>query len=171
MIAIVTALCSNGVIGNNGDLVCRIKNDMKRFKNITMGHTVVMGYNTYVSLPNQKPLEGRRNIILSTRLKKEYPPEGFEVANDVDEVLRMTLSDDFVFIIGGAKVYAAFMSFVERMFVTYIDCDFEGDAHFPDILSDEWEMVRAIEIEDDPTVAFTYHFLEYRRLQQMQKLL
>ena len=159
--AIIAAISSNGVIGDKGGLVWHIKKDMECFKHITSGHTVVMGYNTYMSLPCQRPLKNRRNIILTSRLNDA--PDGFEVAHSVDEVIEMTKDDGPVFIIGGGKVYEQFLPLVDFMFITYIDRDFVGDTMFPDFDKDEWELVRSQEIEDDPEVDFTYYFLDYRR--------
>lgn len=158
---IVAAMSSNGVIGNGGNLIWHIKNDMEMFKEITMGHTVVMGYNTYLTLPGKKPLSGRRNIILSSRLVE--PPHGFEIASSIDDVIDMTKDDGIVFIIGGGKVYEQFLPIVDYMFITYIDCEFNGDTRFPEYNIDDWEVVKSIEIPDDPTVDFVYYFLDIRR--------
>jgi dihydrofolate reductase len=163
-ISIIVAMSSNGVIGDKGGLLWHIKKDMESFKQITMGHTVVMGYNTYMSLPKQKPLKGRRNIILSSRLKDA--PEGFEVAHHIEEVLDMIKNDDQTFVIGGGKVYEQFMDLASFMFVTYVDKEFYGDTVFPEFDRDEWELVRSQEIDDDPAVDFTYYFLDFRRKQE-----
>lgn len=162
MIALIAAMCSNGVIGNDGNLVCRFRRDMEHFKMLTIGNTVVMGYNTYMSLPSQKPLKGRRNIILSRRLDTSSVPEGFELATSVEDVLEMTKGEHMVFIIGGGKVYSEFMPYAERMFLTYIDKDFDGDTYFPEF-GDEWILYKSFEIEDDPDVDFTYYFNYYVR--------
>lgn len=160
-ISIIAAIASNGVIGNNGDLVWHIKKDMIHFKEITVGHTVVMGYNTYMSLKNKKPLPNRTNIILSRRLTEA--PEGFKVAHNVDDVLEMTKDEPIVFIIGGGQVYKQFLPIADSMYITYIDKDFVGDTMFPDYDYDMWELIGSQEIEDDPEVDFTYYFLQYRR--------
>ena len=101
-ISIIVAMAANRAIGLNGDLIWHNSRDLKQFKKITSGHTVIMGYKTYMSLPGQKALPNRRNIILSTRL--DEAPEGCEVVSSIKQALDAVKDKDEVFIMGGGSI-------------------------------------------------------------------
>ena len=101
-LSIIVAMAENRAIGKNGDLIWHNSRDLKQFKKITSGHTVIMGYKTYMSLPGQKALPKRRNIILSTRLDES--PEGFEVVSSIAQALDAVKDEEEVFIMGGGMV-------------------------------------------------------------------
>lgn len=116
MIACVT---SDMYIGYNNNLLVSLKPDMAHFKQITMGHTVVMGKNTYLSLPDKKPLPHRTNVIISTTMSEA--PEGFKLFHSVNDFLNAYHDyDGTVFVIGGAKIYDAFMPFAEKVYLTHV---------------------------------------------------
>ena len=98
-LSIIVAMAENRAIGRNGDLIWHNSRDLRQFKKITTGHTVIMGYKTYLSLPNHKALPNRRNIILSSRL--ETAPEGFELAGSINTALDMVKDEEEVFVMGG----------------------------------------------------------------------
>lgn len=154
-------MASNRAIGKNGDLIWHNSRDLKQFKKITSGHTVIMGYKTYLSLPNQKALPNRRNIILSSRL--ESAPEGFEIADAVDKALEMVKGEEEVFVIGGGMVYEQFLPFADRLYLTRIDKAFEADTFFPYINFEEWDLVDLEVIDDDPQVDYSYRFEVWER--------
>lgn len=137
MISLIASLTVNRVIGSHGDLVFRDKADMARFKQITTGYSVIMGYKTYTSLPEMKPLPNRRNIILSRRLTEA--PEGFYLAHSVEESLKLCNSDE-VFVIGGGTVYEQFIGMADRLYLTRINKIMEGDTLFPQIKESEWSL-------------------------------
>ena len=130
---IIVAADKNWGIGKDGHLLCHLSGDMKYFKEMTMGKTVVMGRVTLESLPGSKGLPGRRNIVLTTN--KDYQAEDAEVVHDFDELdkaLEGTDTDD-VFVIGGAKLYSQMLHRCEKIYVTKIDAEFDADRFFRDL--------------------------------------
>ena len=120
-----------------------------------------MGYKTYMSLPNQKPLPKRRNIIISSRLTEA--PEGFEVANSVSNAMKMVLNEEEVFIIGGGMIYEQFLPMADKLYLTRIDKDFNADTFFPIINFNDWELVDLQVIYDDPQIDCSYRFETWER--------
>lgn len=139
MISMIVAIDKNNGIGKNNNLLVHIKEDLQYFKKITEGHTVVMGYNTWLSLPF-KPLKNRENIVLTS---KEIQLEGAIVFNDIDHLLSHleTLNEEEVFIIGGASLYNQMLNYADRLYVTHIFEDFNADTFFPEI-TNEWEIIK-----------------------------
>ena len=153
MIAIVVAHSSNRVIGNEGALPWRLPSDMRRFRELTSGHTVLMGRRTYESLPDAfRPLPGRRNLVLSG--DPGYRAEGAEVFASLDEALAACEGDCFV--IGGEVTYRDALPLCERVYATEIDAELEGDAYFPAVDPAEWQLVEDGErrVENDLGYAF-----------------
>ena len=155
-LSIIVAMAENRAIGKNGNLIWHNSRDLKQFKNITTGHTIVMGYKTYLSLPNQKALPNRRNIILSSHM--ETAPEGFELADSIAAVLEMVKDEDEVFIIGGGTVYEQFLPITNRIYLTRIGRSFEADTYFPFINLNEWDTTDLDVVDDDPQVDYPYRF-------------
>ena len=149
-------MAKNRAIGKGGDLIWHLSNDLKHFKEVTSGHTVIMGYNTYRSLPGQKPLPKRRNIIISSRLKEV--PEGFEVANSILDAMKMVFNEEEVFIIGGGMIYEQFLPMADKLYLTKIDKDFEADTFFPIINYNNWSLIDLKVIDDDPQIDCSYRF-------------
>ena len=160
-ISIIVALAKNRAIGKNGDLIWHLSNDLKHFKEVTSGHTVIMGYKTYASLPGQKPLPKRRNIIISSHLKDA--PEGFEVANSIIDAMKMVFNEEEVFIIGGGMIYEQFMPMADKLYLTKIDKDFDADTYFPIINYDNFDLVDLKVIDDDPQIDCSYRFETWER--------
>ena len=163
ILSIIVAMAENRAIGKNGDLIWNNSRDLKQFKKITSGHTVIMGYKTYLSLPNQKALPNRRNIILSSHL--DEAPEGFEIADSVKKALEIVKDEDEVFIMGGGMVYEQFLPLADRLYLTRIGKSFEADTYFPYINFDEWDLVDLEVIDDDPQVDYSYRFEVWERSQ------
>jgi dihydrofolate reductase len=138
MISYVVAVARNGVIGREGGLPWYISSDLKRFKEITMGKPVVMGRKTWESLP-RKPLPGRRNIVITRR--KDFAPEGAEVVGTAEEALALCRDAPEVAVIGGGEIYRLFWPLVDRLYLTEVDLDVEGDTHFPAVTPEEWREV------------------------------
>lgn len=162
-ISIIVALASNRSIGKDGDLIWHLSRDLKHFKAITTGHTVIMGYKTYLSLPNQKALPNRRNIIISSRL--EQAPEGFELANSITAAMKLVHDDEEVFIMGGGSIYEQFLPKADHLYLTRLDKEFEADTFFPYVNFEEWSLVDEEVIDDDPQVDFSYRFEVWERKQ------
>lgn len=132
----IFAIGRNGAIGKNGDLIWKIREDLKRFKSLTMSHPVIMGRKTWDSLP-KKPLPGRRNLVLSRR--DNYSPEGAEVVRSVEETL-MKLNGEKAYVIGGAEIYKAFEPHAKVLDVTAVEEECEDADSFLDIDFSEWEL-------------------------------
>lgn len=160
-LSIIVAMAENRAIGRNGDLIWHNSRDLKQFKKITSGHTVIMGYKTYLSLPNQKALPNRRNVILTSRL--ENAPEGFEIAGSIKNALEMVKDEEEVFVMGGGMVYEQFLPLADRLYLTRIGKSFEADTYFPYVNFDEWELVDLEVIDDDPNVDYSYRFEVWER--------
>lgn len=132
---IIVAIANQNAIGKDNDLLCYLPADLKRFKSITSGYTVVMGRKTYLSLP-KGALPNRRNIVLTTG---NIDFAGCETAHSIEEVLNMCANDEKVFFIGGAQVYQLTYPLVDTLYLTKIHADFNADTFFPKIDYAEWE--------------------------------
>ncbi len=122
---LIAALAKHKVIGKGGKISWHIPDDLKRFKALTTGHTVLMGRKTFESLG--KPLPDRRNVVLSSK-----PIPGIESYQSVGEALRALANEEKVFVIGGGEIYRQFLGLVSIMYLTHIDEAYEGDTFFPD---------------------------------------
>ncbi|HSI97126.1 MAG TPA: dihydrofolate reductase [Gaiellaceae bacterium] len=130
-ISIVAAVALGGVIGRDGTIPWRIPEDMKRFRELTTGHAVVMGRRTWESVPDRfRPLPGRRNVVVTRN--PDWSSEGAERAGSLDEALRLLEGEPRVFVIGGAEIYVAAMPHADELQLTEIDAEVEGDTFFPD---------------------------------------
>ncbi|HOK51315.1 MAG: dihydrofolate reductase [Bacteroidales bacterium] len=158
--AIIAAIARNYAIGLNGTLPWHIPEDFKWFKKNTLGHTVIMGKNTFWSLP-RRPLPGRRNIVI-THASEPFP-EGVEIAHSFDEAVRLADVDKENFIIGGASIYQQFFPLVDRLYITLIDKDFQADTFFPAIDEQIWQLTAVYpQLEEHPD-GLHYEFRIYRR--------
>ena len=155
-LTIIAAISENGVIGKSGKLPWHYSEDLKRFKQLTLNHSVLMGRKTYESILNYKgcPLENRTNIVLSS--KKYYNSiEGVIFVNSLDEALNKVRGEK-VYIIGGEKVYRLTLPLANKMEITKIHKIVEGDAFFPEYNKDEWKEVKREDREE-------YSFLTYKK--------
>ena len=159
MISYVVAVSKNGVIGREGGLPWHISSDLKRFKEITMGKPVVMGRKTWESLP-RRPLPGRRNIVITRQ--PGFAPEGAEVAATPEEALALCGNAPEVAIIGGGEIYRLFWPLVDRLYLTEVDLEVEGDTHFPAVSPAEWrEVGREVHPRGEKdSAAFTLRILD-----------
>lgn len=155
-ISMIVAMARNRAIGKGGDLIWHLSADLKHFKQVTMGKTVVMGRKTYESLPGRRPLPGRRNVILSERM--ETAPEGFELASSVEQVMSNYADCEEIMIMGGGSIYEQFLPLANRLYLTRLDKSFEADTFFPVINFEDWLLVDLQVFDDDPQVDFSYRF-------------
>lgn len=132
MLSIIVAIAKNNVIGNDNKLIWHISEDLKRFKEITSGKTIVMGRKTFESLPGVLP--NRKHIILTRDKNFKVNSECVEIIYDFDELLnKYKNSDDEVFIIGGGEIYKQLLPYSNKLYLTKINKDFDGDTYFPQI--------------------------------------
>lgn len=132
---IIVAIANNNAIGKNNSLLCHLPGDLKHFREITLGHTVIMGRNTFFSLP-KGALPNRRNIVMTF---DDETFEGCETARSVEHALSFCQEDKKVFFIGGASVYHQTYPLVDKLYLTFIHQTFDADTFFPPIDFSEWE--------------------------------
>jgi dihydrofolate reductase len=133
-LSIIVAMSSNRAIGINNTLPWHLTEDLKHFKSLTTGHTIIMGRKTYESIG--KPLPNRRNIVVSRNLNTFY--DGVEIVHSLEDAFSISSNDEEVFIIGGSNIYEQSLNLVEYLFITEIAKAFEGDAFFPEIDKSLW---------------------------------
>lgn len=155
-ISIIVAHGLNKEIGYKNQLIWHLPNDLKRFKAITTGHTIVMGRKTFESLP-KGALPNRRNIILS---HQNYSAPNAEVFHSVEELLKQLPQNEVIFIIGGASIYQTFFPLAQRLYLTLVDGTFQSDVLFPDYQLDLWSKASEIHYQKDEKHAFNYTFLD-----------
>ncbi len=158
-ISIIAAIGKNLVIGRNNKLPWSLPADMKRFKDLTLGKPVVMGQKTFESIG--KPLSARTNIVLSH--DKNFQASGCIVALSIEEALSYLKGFDEIMIIGGSSVYEQFLPLAEKMYLTLIDEEFEGDAYFPRLDWNEWIETERISYKADEKNPYSYSFVNLKR--------
>lgn len=164
---IIVAVAADNAIGRNGDLAFHISADLRRFKALTTGHTVIMGRKTFESLP-KGALPDRRNIVVSRNagLAPALRDAGAEYAPSLEEALRMAreAGETEAFIIGGAQVYAASLPLADTLELTRIDATATGaDAFFPEVDPAQWEVVEESDTAVDPRSGVPYSYVTLRR--------
>ncbi|PXV59266.1 dihydrofolate reductase [Dysgonomonas alginatilytica] len=161
IISIIVAIDEKNAIGKDNQLLCHLPNDLKYFKSVTQGHTVIMGRNTYESLPNGA-LPNRRNIVLSRN--KDLQLDKCEVCSSLEDAIALCNSETEVFIIGGATVYNKAIDLSDKLYITYIHHQFEGtDAFFPKIDEDKWMENSRIDNEADEKNKYAHTFVVYNK--------
>jgi dihydrofolate reductase len=139
-LSLIAAVARNGVIGKEGRLPWKLPADLAYFKRVTMGSPVIMGRRTFQAIG--KPLEGRRNIVLSR--EASFQAKGCTAVHSIPEALEAAGSDTReIFVIGGAHIYALFFPLARRLYITHVDAEVPGDAVFPRIEEREWRAVRS----------------------------
>ncbi|MFD1040045.1 dihydrofolate reductase [Virgibacillus byunsanensis] len=162
MISLLVAMDRNHVIGLDNDLPWHLPKDLKFFKQMTTGQTIIMGRKTYESMGRALP--NRKNIVITSRSEGVFPEE-VEVFNDIKAVqeLNQANPDKEYFVIGGANIIKQVLSFANRMYITWIDHDFEGDTYFPNFSKEEWNLTSNEKGERDEKNPYDYYFLQYDR--------
>jgi dihydrofolate reductase len=159
MVSIIVAIAQNGTIGDKNSLLWHIKEDMRFFRTTTSGHAVIMGRKTFESL-GSKPLPKRKNIVI-TRAERDF--EGAFTAHSLQEAIAMAEGDEEIFIIGGAQIYAEALSVADRMYITRVERDYEGDTSFPEIDYSKWRLVSEERYERGEEFDAPFAFLCYDR--------
>ena len=159
-ISIIVAIASNYAIGKDNDLLWHISKDLKRFKEITKGHYIVMGKRTYYSLPT-RPLPNRTSLIITDVADEVI--DNCLMAYSIDDAVNKMDSENENFVIGGGSIYNQFMPIADKLYITRVHKDFEADTFFPEISLDEWELISQENIDNDPQNNFTYAFEVYTK--------
>lgn len=162
MISIIVAIAENGAIGLNNQLIYHISADMKRFKALTTGNTVIMGRKTFLSLP-KGALPNRRNIVLSRNPDNTFP--GTEAFTSIEEALAHCNDDENIYIIGGAEIYRQAFPIADELNITLVhDTPPLADTFFPDISNKEWKEVSREDLPPEEKTPYTYSFITYQRI-------
>jgi dihydrofolate reductase len=168
MISIIAAVSEDLGIGRSNELLWSISEDLRRFKRLTLGKTVIIGKKTWESLP-KKPLPGRKNIVLTDK-----PGECFdcaETASSVKDSLAQCSNDEEVFIIGGGSIYRQFMPLADRLYITHVHRKTEADTFFPEIDRRVWKILNKEEHKSEVEgVPYTYIIYERRKLKDASRL-
>ena len=158
---LIAAVAKNGVIGKGGQLPWHLPDDLKRFKQLTLGHPILMGRRTYESIG--RPLPGRQNIVISQSLTSA--PAGTDLARSLDEAIDLTATHvGPAFVIGGAILYAAALPRVQTLHLTEVDAEIKGDAHLPPIDKSQWQLVEEVAHPVDEKHALPFRFCTYHRI-------
>ena len=160
MLSIIVAKSINNAIGKDNKLLWKIPDDMKRFKEITTGHTVIMGRKTFESIG--KVLPNRLNIILTRDPNYKIDDPNVKILGGVSDLEEYINDENENFVIGGAQIYSIFMPKCQKLYVTQVDKDFVGDTYFPVIRENEWEVSEKTEGPKDEN-DFKYEYITYKR--------
>ena len=150
-VSIIVAMAKNRVIGKNGQLPWNLTSDLRRFKQLTMGHTLLMGRQTFESIRTALP--GRQTIVLSR--DPEYRAAGSVMANNIETALQLVSPVEELFICGGANIYQQTLPFAEKIYLTELDIEIAGDRYFPEIPAEEFEIIQMEQIEDKLNYQFS----------------
>jgi dihydrofolate reductase len=156
-VSLIVAMAKNRVIGHNNTLPWHLPADLKHFKALTMGHHIVMGRKTYESIG--KPLPGRTSVVVTRNA--DYSIPGVIVVNSLPAAITACGNDEEIFVIGGAEIYRQAITLADRIYLTEIDADISGDAHFTELDLDRWEETTRVSHAPDEKNRFFYHFVVY----------
>jgi dihydrofolate reductase len=159
-ISIIAAVGINNELGIGDKLPWHISGDLKRFKKLTSGHTVIMGRKTFRSI-NYKPLPNRRNIVLTKEHK--FEPDQFEAAHSLDETLKILNPAEETFVIGGAAIYKLFLPVTNKLYLTVVHKSFDADVFFPEFSWEEWIEIEHIDITGDILSGLDYSYITLER--------
>lgn len=161
MLSLIVAVAKNNVIGRNNSLIWHLPEDLKRFKRITSGKTIIMGRNTFESLGRVLP--NRKHIVLCNNGPMTVDNENVEILDDISLIDKYINDDNENFVIGGATIYRLLIGKVNKMYITRINEEFEGDVYFPEINENEWEIVEREKGIKDEKNPFDYEYITYVR--------
>lgn len=162
MLSLIVAIAENNVIGKDNKLIWHISEDLKRFKSITSGNTMLMGRKTFESLPGVLP--GRKHIIITHDNKYTVDSEQVSVINDLDSFIKNhENSDEEIFVIGGAEIYKQLLPHCKKLYLTNVHQSFEGDTYFPDIDYSKYDTEYSSDKITDEKSGITYSFINLIR--------
>ena len=160
-ITIIAAIANNNALGKDNDLIWLLPADLKRFKQVTSGHHILMGRNTFESIG--KPLPNRTTVIITRN--NNYKAAGCIVVDSIEKALEVSKNDDQIFIIGGAQIYKQAMesNWVDQLDITQVHHSFEADVYFPEIDSEIWEEISREDFSADKKNQYKYSFIRYKK--------
>ena len=161
MLSIIVAKAKNNIIGKDNALIWHLPEDLKRFKRLTTGHTIIMGRKTFESLGRVLP--NRHHIILCNDAQMQVDNENVEILEDISMLDKYVKDEEEHFVIGGATMYRLLMPLSSKMYITEIDKDFEGDVSFPEIDLNEWKVSEREKGPEDGENSFEYEYVTYIR--------
>ena len=159
LLTMIAAAAKNDALGKDNDLIWHISEDLKRFKRLTSGHTIIMGRKTFESMP--KALPNRTNIVLTN--KKDYQPEGAIVVHTIEDALNLVKDDTQPFIIGGGEIYRLFMPYCDRIELTRVHHNFEADVFFPQIDLNQWKEIARENIDATKEQPYHYSYITFEK--------
>ena len=157
--SIIAAMDRNRLIGNKNQLPWRLPADLAHFKRVTMGKPIIMGRKTYESIG--RPLPGRTNIVLTR--SAEFRADGVLTAHTLEQALDYVSDEDEVMIIGGSTIYELALPAADRLYLTYVESEYEGDAWFPEFDIEQWAIITSEQHAADEKNATDYRFVSYER--------
>ncbi|MEN8202702.1 MAG: dihydrofolate reductase [Bacteroidota bacterium] len=160
-ISIIVAIAENHAIGKDNRLLWHLSDDLKRFKKLTTGHTLIMGRNTFLSLPNGA-LPRRRHIVISDVKDEQF--EGCEMAASLDHAIELAGETGECFVIGGGMVYAQFLPMAGKLYLTQVHETFEADTFFPEIDFTQWKAVETEEVDAGQKNEYPHTYTEFVRI-------
>ena len=161
MLSTIVAIANNNVIGKDNKLIWHLPEDLKRFKQITTGKNIIMGRKTFESLGRVLP--NRKHIILCNDMEMDIDNENVEILDDISKLDKYINSNEENFVIGGATIYKLLMPYVNKLYITKINHDFEGDVYFPEIKEAEWKEIskeKGLKNDENP---YEYEYITYVR--------
>ena len=160
-ISIIVAIARNHAIGKDNRLLWHLSDDLKRFKKLTTGHTLIMGRNTFLSLPNGA-LPNRRHIVISDVKEERF--EGCEMAFSIEHALQLAGDSEECFVIGGGMVYTQFLPLAGKLYLTQVEESFEADTFFPEIDFSQWRAAYSEKVEAGDRNEYPHAYTEYIRI-------
>ena len=160
-ISIIVAIATNHAIGKDNRLLWHLSDDLKRFKKLTTGHTLIMGRNTFLSLPNGA-LPNRRHIVISDIAGESF--EGCEMAGSMEEAIELAGTREECFVIGGGMVYRQFLPVAGKLYLTQVHASFEADTFFPEIDFSQWKALAKEEVDAGERNQYAHTYTEFIRV-------
>ena len=161
MLSIIVAVAKNNVIGKDNKLIWHLPEDLKRFKRLTTGHTIIMGRKTFESLGRVLP--NRKHIVLCNDAEMNIDDENVEVIDSIDKIEKYENSEEGNFVIGGASIYKLLLPKASKLYITKINQEFDGDVYFPEIDENEWKIVEREQGIKDEKNPYDYEYITYVR--------
>lgn len=162
MLSIIVAVAKNNVIGKNNQLIWHLPEDLKRFKEITSGHTIIMGRKTFESLGRVLP--NRKHIVLCNDADLKICDENVTIVDDINKLEKYINEEEENFIIGGATIYKLLLPKADKLYITKINQEFDGDVYFPEISEENWKITQRVKGKKDEKNPYDYEYITYEKI-------